>query len=496
MKEADCSVADIAAACHRARSTVRSTIARAENAGIDYECARLLECGELEELLYPKKVSEHKRPEPDWESIHKGLTTRSKSNLQFEWEEYIKEHPDGYRYSYFCELYARWRDEAIRKVIMVQSRRPGYELFVDWAGDSLECVVDACSGEASKAYFFISTLGDSGYPFVRAFPNMGQDSWIAAHVENFKYLGGLPTIVVPDNCKTAVTKPSYYDPVLNPAYRELACHYNVAIVPARVRKPKDKAPAENAVGWLETWLLEWIVRQGPFFSFEELNSAIDCRMAELVKRPFQQRCGSRSEAFELIDKDALRPLPKHHFHLAEWINRKVGTTYHVRYKDTNYSVPYELFGTTVTLKADSRIIEIFDTKQKRAALHTTNHNPKIRYITVPEHMPPAHRAQRQFNERTGDDYRRLAQRIGKDVGLFVEALLKKYPWEQTSYRSCQAVIGFAHKTSPEIVNKACKQALADSQISYGYLKMLLEEKATKRPATTSHENIRGACAFT
>lgn len=237
-------------------------------------------------------MDEPLKKDPDWRSIHERLQANRRLNLQYLWEEYKLEKTQGLSYSRFCKRYFDWKNETGKNVIMIQNREPGKELFVDWMGDTLNCVVDSATGEIHTAHFFVATLGDSSYPYVEAFPDEKLDKWLQAHVNALRYLGGVPRVIVPDNCKTATTKPNYYDPAINHSYWDLAQHYEVAILPARVRKPQDKAPVESSVGWLETWLLEWL-RGKRFFSFVALNTEIHYRVKELTKRPFQKRKGSR-----------------------------------------------------------------------------------------------------------------------------------------------------------------------------------------------------------
>jgi hypothetical protein len=226
-------------------------------------------------------------------------------------------------------------------------------------GDTLECVLDTGTGKMLKAHFFVATLGDSGYPTVIAYPNEKLENWINAHVVTFNCLGGLPKVIVPDNCKTAVTKSNYYDPKYNKTYFDLSLYYNVAVIPARVRRPRDKGQVESNIGWLETWLLEWL-RGKSFTSFIELNVEIKARLAELVKRPFQKRAGSRESVFLEIDRPALRPLPRESYELSVYVERKVPNDYHVVYDGFYYSVPYSYYKRKVTIKATNLVIEVAD----------------------------------------------------------------------------------------------------------------------------------------
>ena len=280
------------------KSTVGDVMKRCRDAGLTYAGASEMTNREINKRLYPSMGAKpEERPYPNWEDVHKWLKSGKRRNLQYAWEQYRHKEPDGLGYSQFCRLYRAWKDSTGKTVSMVQGYEPGDKMFLDWAGDTLDCVVDANTGEIQTAHFFVAVLGYSYYPYAEAFPNEQMDSWLAANINALEYIGGVPHIAVPDNTTTAVTKPHYFDPRLNPTYLDFARHYNMAIMPARPYRPKDKSPAEGSVGWLETWLLEWL-RGQQFFSFGELNRAIRKRLGELAERAFQKRPGSRKSEFE------------------------------------------------------------------------------------------------------------------------------------------------------------------------------------------------------
>ncbi|MBP1763022.1 MAG: family transposase [Firmicutes bacterium] len=304
---------------------------------------------------------------------------------------------------------------------MAQNRDPGKELFVDWMGDTLECVVDSATGGILAAHFFVATLGDSSYPYVEAFPDEKLDKWLLAHVNALRYLGGIPRVIVPDNCKTATTKPRNYDPAINQSYWEFTKHYEVAILPARIREPQDKASVESSVGWLETWLVEWL-RGKRFFGFEALNAEIQSRVQELVKRPFQKRKGSRQSVFETLDKPALRPLPYTQFEYADYVVRRAPANYHVEYDGFYYSVLHGLYKQLVTIRATATTIEILNDNRERVAIHKRR-QPGARYVTHLGHMPSHHRHQHDMNHFDRAKYRMWARNIGRQTFAVIDRLL-------------------------------------------------------------------------
>ena len=328
---------EIATSVNCGKTTVGEIQRRCRETKLGYSEATGMTNGAIRARLYPPKTVaavSTKKTNPDWEATHTWLKAGKRRNIRYAWEEYRLQNPEGLGYSQYCKRYHQWREATGKTVTMVQNHEPGKEMFVDWMGDTMDCVMDPATGQFQTAHFFVAAMGYSGYPYVEAFPNEESESWLVAHVHAFEHINGLPCVVIPDNCKTAVTKPNYYDPALNPAYLDLARHYGIAIIPARVRKPKDKAVVEGSISWLETWLLEWL-RGQRFFSFAELNCEIVKRMKVLADRPFQERPGSRAKDFDEIDKPALRPLPKEQFEQARYVTRRVPDNYHVEYENYN-----------------------------------------------------------------------------------------------------------------------------------------------------------------
>jgi transposase len=490
---------EIARSVKCSKSTVGEIQKRCRNCNLQYNTAAKMTNEEIKKLLYPNSLGQPQKDDPDWHSIHERLQSNKRLNLQYLWEEYKAENSQGLSYSRFCKRYSDWKNETGKNVIMVQNREPGKELFVDWMGDTLNCVIDSATGELKKAYFFVATLGDSSYPYVEAFPDQKLDKWLLAHVNCLNYLGGVPRVIVPDNCKTATTKPSYYDPAINRAYWDFAKHYEVAIIPARIRKPKDKAPVESGIGWLETWLLEWL-RGKQFFSFAALNLEIQDRIKELSQRPFQKRKGSRQSVFESIDKPALRPLPYIQYEYSDYVTRRTPANYHVEYDDFHYSVPHELYKQLVTIRATATIIEILNDNRERVALHQRRYTGS-RYVTKTNHMPSHHRHQHQVNSLNGTGYRKWARSIGEQTYAVVDSLLNSQVVEEQAFRSCMGILQCARKYGHERLEAACPKAMAMNSCTYSTIKTILkngQDKVslnTKELPTPLHENIRGCTAY-
>jgi transposase len=490
---------EIAKSVKCGKSTVGEIQKRCRNSNLKYASAATMTNDEIKTLLYPNSFGHSIKEGPDWPSIHERLQTNKRLNLQYLWEEYKADNANGLSYSRFCKRYLDWKNETGKNVIMIQNREPGKELFVDWMGDTLDCVVDSSTREVLTAHFFVATLGDSSYPYVEAFPDEKLDKWLQAHVNALKYLGGIPRVIVPDNCKTSTTKPNYYDPAINHSYWDFAQHYGVAILPARIREPRDKSPVESSIGWLETWLLEWL-RGKHYFSFIALNNEIRYRVDELAIRPFQKRKGSRESVFEELDKPALRPLPYTHYEYADYKVCRTPANYHVEYDNFYYSVPHNLYKQMVTIRATTTTIEILNNNRERVALHQRRYIGS-RYVTNTGHMPPHHRHQHDANRFDGTKYRMWAKNIGEQTYAVIDHLLSSQIVEEQAYRSCMGILQCSRKYGNQRLETACTKAIAMKSCKYSTITTILKNGQDRISAsktdepTPLHENLRGSKAY-
>lgn len=343
--EAGRTLAEIAAAAGVSRSTVQETLVRLTKSGLQWPWPVDADEAQIETLLYTPHAGRKKSAEPgvpDFQRMHtelgrKGVTRR------LLWREYRQEHPKGLSYSQFCDRFRDWRGS--QNVVLHQVHAPGEELYVDYAGLTMP-ITDRLSGEISKAQIFVAALGHSSYTFAEATATQSVADWLASHVRAFEFFGAVPAAVIPDNLKSGVLRAHRYDPDVNPAYQELATHYGVSVLPARVRRPRDKAIVESAVQVVERWILAPL-REETFFSLAELNAAIAQRVAALNVQPFQKREGSRRSVFETVERAALRPLPQRPYQYGAWKKAKVHLDYHIELDRRYYSVPHALIGRTV-----------------------------------------------------------------------------------------------------------------------------------------------------
>jgi transposase len=481
------------------KSTVGDIQRRCKQIGLDYDQASNFTGSEIKKLVYP--VSSGRKANkylPDFALIHQTLQAGSNKNLQYLWEEYRLTYPEGLSYSQYCERYRRWKNNSSDQVTMHIEREPGREMFVDWMGKTLALVVDPITGQHFKVHFFATTLGYSGMPYVEAFADQKQQSWQQGHINAFNYYGGTSLILKPDNCKTAVTKPHHYEPIINPAYWELAKYYNLAVIPARIKRPKDKAQVESSIGWLETWLLGWLEGQ-IFFSFAELNQEIRKRLEMLVERPFKERPGSRLSNFIEYDQPKLRPLPAKSFEAAEMLLKRVPDNYHVEYDGCYYSVPFNYYNQTVTLRATATTIELLDQDRLRIASHPRS--TKKRYTTDPAHMPEKHRRFLEAQQFNGHRYRSWAGKIGPKTFFVIDKILKSGQVEEQGYRACMGLLQLSKNYDYGRLEAACHKAATLGSPSYTTVANILKNnqdqslvKAKSSP-TPDHENIRGAAYF-
>ena len=394
-----------------------------------------------------------------------------------------------------CTFYIQ-QDEQKRRATMHINRKPVEQVEVDWAGDSAH-IIDPNTGEILDAQIFVGVMTYSQYPYVEAFMDQKQASWIAAHVHMYEYFGGVAKILVPDNCRTAVdhNNKSWSDPRLNAVYQEMAEHYGTAIIPARVRAPKDKPNAEGSVGNISTWITA-ALRNEQFFSLGELNQAIRQKLEDFSHRQFQKKEGNRYEIFCDEELPLLAPLPATSYELVEWRQATVQFNYHIAFAGMLYSVPHEYIKRKVDVRVTDKTIEVFY-NHNRIASHRRLYGRKGQYSTITEHMPPSHQ---QYLEWNGDRFRQWAKQIGSSTYQTVDAILTSKLVEQQSYRSCMDLLKLADKYSVDRLEASCSKALTFTATpNYKSIKNIHDtgsdrtEQADK--ADTGSGKTYMACAF-
>jgi len=482
----------IARSCHISRPTVADYLLRFEEARLVWPAAAALDDATLEHKLFPPApaVSTTERTVPDWHHVHHELRGKGVT-LTLLWHEYKAAHPEGFQYSWFCDQYRAWAMKL--DVVMRQDHRAGEKLFVDYAGQTAE-VVDRRTGEIRQAQIFVAVLGASNYTYAEATWTQQLPDWIGSHVRAFEFLGGTSEILVPDNLRSGVSKAHRYEPDLNPTYADLASHYGVAVLPARARKPRDKAKAEAGVLLVERWILA-VLRHRTFFSLEELNREIARLLERLNTRAFKKLPGTRRELFEQLDRPALRPLPVQAYEFAEWKKVLVNIDYHVDIEGHYYSVPYQLVRKPLEARFTARTVECFH-KGQRVASHRRSHL-KGHHTTVPEHMPQSHR---HYAEWTPQRLIGWAEKTGPATAGVVQTILERRAHPQQGFRSCLGIMRLGKSFGEERLEAACQRALKLGACSYKSIDSILRQGLDRKALpeqqelelSIEHDNLRGS----
>ena len=475
-------------------STVSEVMIRVKNT--NYEWAKLKEMDEdqLQELLYPpvRRKQAEQAPEPNYTYIYKELRKKNVT-LMILWEEYIKQYPGGYRYSYFCELYQKWCRSL--EVTLRQIYRAGEKTFIDYAGQTVP-VFDPEQGKERMAQIFVSVLGASSYTYAEATWRQDLPSWIRSHTHAMGYYQGSTQIWVPDNLKSGVIFSCRYEPGINLAYQHLADYYGAVVIPARVKKPRDKAKVESGVLQVERWILARL-RNKTFTGLPELNQEIFRLLEELNNRPMQKLGVSRRHLYETLDKPALKPLPEQPYELALFSKIRVGNDYHVFLEKNYYSVPYRLVNEEVYVRYTLSTVEILH-KGKRVASHLRSYETG-KIITCPQHRPKAHR---EYLDWTPSRVLEWAQNVGPMTFCMVKEIFQHSTHESQGLRSCMGLVSLERHYSSKRLEKACARAVHYGSFYYKSVKAILKKGLDELPAVQPlpeepliHPNIRGASYY-
>ena len=485
--EAGLSNRAIAGAIKVSNSTVGEYLRRAKEAEIAWPIGEISE-DELYAKLFPereKEQSSEQPPMPDWETVQKEKRQKGVT-LRLLWIEYKERYPNGYQYSQYCYHYQQWRKRQIEPGMRFE-HIGGEQMQVDYASVKIP-ITDPKTGEVELASIFVAVLPASNYTYAEAHLSANQRNWNNAHVRAMEFFGGVVKIVVPDNLKTGVRKPNYYEPDINPAYLELAEHYKFAVLPARVRKPKDKGKVENSVQNVERWVIAPL-RTRIFHSVYEANLAMKEKLDELNHKPMHHLGRSRVEEYLEIDKPKLRPLPEQKYEYVEEKSAIVNIDYHIEYDRHFYSVPHRLIHQKVTVRATERIVQIIGGGE------TITHPRSFkigRYSTLKTHMPINHQFMRNQNE---DFFLQQAEEIGPQTAKLIQAVLHSRTFPEQSFRTCLGILGLSKKYSAPMLEEACQAVLPDRALTYSAVKAeiayLENQELPTEIALPGHANIRG-----
>lgn len=461
------------------KTAVSDCLRRAAVAGLTrWEEIAELDEGELEKRLYPsardggappKNVL---RPLPDWAKVREELARRDHQvTLALLWQEYKAEHPDGYQYSQFAELYRRF--EKRLSVVLRQAHRPGEKVFVDFC-DGIP-LMDPLTGDVIKTQLFVGALGASSYTFAIATLSQELPVWLDCHVRMFEFYCGVTSLTVCDNLLAGVTHPDRYEAELNQSYHELATHYGTCVIPTRVRKPRDKGKVEAAVLVAQRWILA-VLRHRRFYHLEELNAAIGELLTRLNNRVMRHVKQSRRQLYERLDAKALKPLPARPYEYAEWEKVGVNIDYHISFDDHYYSVAYTLVGEKLWCRATHHTVELFH-KGKRITSHVRSF-VKYEYSTHPEHRPASHRAHLEW---TPSRLINWGKTIGPHTAAVVEHVIRSKPHPEQGYRSALGLLRLSNRFGVMRLEKACERAIAIRSAAYRTVKTMLKQRMEEAP---------------
>ncbi|AGX86199.1 IS21 family transposase [Candidatus Symbiobacter mobilis] len=489
--DTDLSLEAIARALRLSKGVVSKYLKLAENAGLKWPLPDDLDDGALEHRLYRQLAArESAFVEPDHALIHQELKKKGVT-LTLLWEEYKQEAGEtAYQYTAFCTRYRAWAGSLKRS--MRQIHRAGEKLFADFAGPTV-AIFDADTGESRVASIFVAVLGASSYTFACATAGQTQADWLGGLARALEFIGGVTELIVPDNPKALVKVANAYEPELNRATAEFAQHYGTVILPARPKKPQDKAKVEVGVQVVERWILARL-RHRQFFSLVELDSAVGELLPVLNDRPFKKLPGSRREAFERLDVACLKALPTTRFELADWKRARVNIDYHVEFEGHFYSVPHVLARQEVELRITQGMVEIL-ARNRRVAGHARN-TSKGNYTTVAEHMPAAHRAHAEWTPGKLIAWGTL---VGVATGELVQRMLLEKQHSEQGYRACLGLMRLARKVGAERMEAACTRALAIGAYRFRSVASILDKGLDRQPVDPtktdtplhSHANVRG-----
>ena len=492
--EADLSYAQVARAVGIGKGTVGKFMLLARAGGVDWGVAQTLSDQELEARLYRPAVPRSSRQlEPDYAWIHQELK-RPGVTLQLLWEEYQRRHSEGgepaYKYTSFCVKYRAWVMSLKRS--MRQTHAAGERLFVDYAGQTVP-VIDASSGEIRRAQIFVAVLGASNFTYACATATQTTADWVGSIIDALEFCGGVPRLIVPDQPRALIARPDRYEPTVNRLVDEFCDHYDVAVLPARPARPRDKPKVEVGVQVVERWILARL-RNRRFFSLPELNAAIAELLTDLNARPFKKLPGCRASAFTALDQQALRPLPATRMPIARFKRARVNIDYHIELDGHYYSVPHRLVRTLVELRVTATTVEILSGNQ-RVAVHPYSAR-RGAHTTTAEHMPASHRAHREWTPA-----RLIAwgERIGAATAGVVRWQMEHRPHPEQGYRACLGLQRLARQFGDARLEAACARALSIRSPTYRSVNSILgagldRQQVSAEPTQASlplHDNVRG-----
>jgi len=475
------------------RNTVKKYIRLAGIKGLSFEELATKEDHELEKIFAePVHVGKDRfqNLEELFPWIEKELKRTGVTRWTL-WGEYKSRYPDGYSYSHFCEYYKQWTES--QSAVMHFEHELADKMYIDFTGKKLS-IIDEDTGEIQELEVFVALLGYSQYTYVEALKSQKKEDFIQATQNALHFFGGVPRALVPDNLKSAVTKADKYEPDLDETFLDFANHYQTTVLPARSRKPRDKALVENAVNIVYSRIFAPL-RNESFFSVDQLNFVIREQLDKHNNQNFQKEPVSRKDKFIKQERPLLIPLPKERYEIKQYKTAKVMKNSHVQLEKQYYSIPYRYIGKTVKIIYTTRHVSIFHGSD-RIAIHERGTKP-FSYTTQGDHLPSTHQFVSQWSP---EKFIQWSEKISPTVKTYIEQILGQKNYPEQSYRSCVGILSFEKKVGRERLIKAVERATSYHVYNYkvikniieGKLDMLAEKQAGDQQQTIPfHENIRG-----
>lgn len=430
-------------------------------------------------------------PLPNWLVFHSQLKTKGVTK-QLLWQEYVERNADNhYSYPQMCRIFKEWLSR--QQPSMRQTHQYGEKLFIDYCGPTIP-IVNPETGECRGAQVFVAVMGGSNYTFAEASTSQQLEDWVMSHVRAFQFFGAVPDIIVPDNLRSATTRACKFDPDLNPTYQQLAAHYNVAIIPARPLRPKDKAKAENGVLIVERWIMA-VLRHETFYTLTHLNQRISELLMRLNNKAFQKLPGNRTSEYHAHELPAMRPLPLLAYQYTYIKKVKVNVDYHIEVKKHYYSVPYGLLKRQIEAHVSEKMVKLY--YQNQCVAQHVRSERMGGYSTQVEHMPQAHQ---EYALWSPERLKQWAGKLGEYVLQWVEYKLASKAHPQQSYKVCFGLLSLSKTYPKERLNAACQRALDTGGYRLENIKIILKknlDKETREPEQDDmltglkHNNVRG-----
>ena len=488
----DCNLSNrqIADATRQSKGSIFNCISRFKASGQEWPLPEGMRDSQLEHSLYPEHRETRKEAVmPDFKQIHQERS-RPHVTLKLLWEEYRQSCPDGLSRSSFYRHYARYRNTLSVTMKMIQ--KGGDKLFVDYSGKKLH-FWDRQEHRWVEVEFFVASWGASSHCYCEASMSQSGQDWVSSHIRALEYFGCVPGAIVPDNLKSGVTRAIFYEPEINVLYKQFAEHYDTVILPARVRRPRDKPVVESNVLHLQRFIFGRL-RDRTFYSLAGLNEAIWKLLDEFNQRPMQQYKQSRQQRFLDLDKPYARELPPARFTLTQVkTDVRVAPNYHIEFDKHFYSVPYEFARKQVDVYQSGSVIEIYHDGQ-----HVCRHQkqpPNYRYTTSDAHMPPEHKFVRGWSAPW---FIAQAHKIGESTAFLVSQILDSKRHPEQGFRTALGILNLKKQYPGERIEKAAERALHFGNLSFQGMKNILAQELDKKPLQQEpqrkpllHDNIRG-----